>query len=78
MPSRHAQSKAVDISRINGIKIDSGYQNNQEVRAVVDAIQHSFESYGFRRENFGPGLMKKLGEEWKVAGHQDHIHLSVD
>ena len=78
MPSRHAPNKAVDISRINGIKIETGYPRDLEIRAIVDAIQTSFESFEFRRENFGPCLMKKLGRVWKVTGHQDHIHLSVD
>jgi hypothetical protein len=78
MPSRHMQQKAVDISRINGTKIVIGYPQGGATKAIVDAIQDSFESFAFRRENFGPHIKKKLGQNKTVAGHDDHIHLSVD
>jgi hypothetical protein len=76
--SRHNQRKAVDISRLNDTKIAIGYPNNPAIRALVDAIQDSFEVYPGRRENFGPHLKKKLGTTWPVPGHDDHIHLSVN
>ena len=78
MPSRHAQHKAVDISRINRTKIVLGYPAGGPVKAIVDAIQTAFEGYAHRRENFGPHLKKKLGVNHVVAGHDDHIHLSVN
>lgn len=78
MPSRHMQHKAVDISRINGTKIAIGYSQGGSVKAIVDAIQDAFEGYSHKRENFGPHLKKKLGQPWSVAGHNDHIHLSVN
>ena len=78
LPSRHMQRKAVDISRINGIKIVIGYSQGGAVMAIVDAIQEAFEKYHSRRENYGPHLKKKLGAEWPVSGHNDHIHLSVN
>jgi hypothetical protein len=77
-PSRHAQGKAVDISRINGTKIILGYPGTKFVKLIVDAIQTTFESYSGRRENFGPFLKKKNGSTYSVSGHLDHIHLSVD
>lgn len=77
-PSRHCVGKAVDISRINGTKISVGYTPNSDVKAIVDAIQDTFESYGQCRENFGPNLKNKLGNAWSVTGHSDHIHLSVN
>lgn len=77
-PSRHMQQKAVDISRINGTKIANGYPGTAEVKAIVDAIQDSFEGFSGRRENFGPYMKKKSGADWEVSGHDDHIHLSVD
>src|SRR5690606_15413764 len=43
MPSRHAQSKAVDISRINGKKMAIYYGTDNAVTAIVDAIQNAFE-----------------------------------
>lgn len=78
MPSRHMQQKAVDVSRINGTKIVIGYPQGGAVKAIVDAIQTAFEGYAHRRENFGPHLKKKLRQNWMVAGHDDHIHLSVN
>ena len=78
LPSRHMQHKAVDISRINGMKVVLGYPQGGDVKAIVDAIQDAFESYAHRRENFGPHMKKKLGQPFTVSGHDDHIHLSVN
>ena len=78
MPSRHAQRKAVDISRFNGVHVQGGYNSNPSVRAFVDSIQEAFEEYDHRRENFGPLFNRKHGQQWSVGGHNDHIHLSVD
>jgi hypothetical protein len=77
-PSRHVIGKAVDISRINGKKMSESYPNDALVKAVTDAIQVMFESFKGRRENFGPHFKKKLGAKHKIAGHADHIHLSVN
>lgn len=78
MPSRHMQHKAVDVSRINGTKIVIGYPLGGAVKAIVDAIQDAFEGCAQKRENFGPHFKKKLGQPYNVAGHQDHVHLSVN
>ncbi len=77
-PSRHVTGKAVDISRINGLKMSTNYSSNNTVKAIVDAIQVTFETFSSRRENFGPHFKKKLGNPWTVGGHSDHIHLSVN
>jgi len=63
-PSRHVQGagKAVDISRINGMKMSVFYPSNTAVKAITDALQNKFESYPHRRENFGPLFKKKLGK----------------
>ena len=76
--SRHCQGKAVDISRINGTKMSTGYPDDAEVKAIVDAIQDTFETFPQRRENYGPKFKKKLGNPWSVSKHKDHIHLSVN
>lgn len=80
LPSRHVQGggNAVDISRINGMKIAVSYRSNPSVKAIVDAMQTQFENYSHRRENFGPLLKKKLGKNHPVAGHADHMHFSVN
>lgn len=77
-PSRHMQHKAVDISRINGKLIAIEYPEGGPVAAIVDAMQKSFETYGSRRENFGPLFKKKLGQPFQISGHKDHIHFSVN
>ncbi|MCK7543731.1 hypothetical protein MLC59_06060 [Marinobacter bryozoorum] len=79
-PSRHVQGegKAVDISRINGLKMSVSYSSDQAVRAITDALQNRAESYVHIRENFGPLFKKKLGEPHHVSGHKDHIHFSVN
>lgn len=78
LPSRHAQMKAVDISRINGTKMIIGYLPYTDVKAIVDAIQSRFETFIGRRENFGPSRKAKHGQDFSIGGHKDHIHLSVD
>ena len=82
-PSRHVQGlgKAVDISRINSLKMSLHYKTNKTnktVTEVTNSIQTAFESFSNRRENFGPMFKKKLGVVYKVSGHSDHIHLSVN
>lgn len=77
-PSRHVSGRAVDISRINGLKMATHYGSNVAVTMITNAIQTTFETYSGRRENFGPHFKKKLGSAWSVAGHADHIHLSVN
>jgi hypothetical protein len=77
-PSRHVIGKAVDISRINGKKMSTHYSSDNEVKAIVDAIQTTFETYSKKRENFGPCFKKKEGVEKAISGHGDHIHLSVN
>jgi hypothetical protein len=79
-PSRHVQGsgKAVDISRINGNKLSLSYPSNATVKAIVNAMQTEFENFTHRRENFGPSLKKKLGNNHTVSGHGDHMNFSVN
>jgi hypothetical protein len=76
--SRHNSGKAVDISRINGVRMDPGFDNDAQVKAIVTAIQKKFESFQQKRENFGPAMKLKEGQPFQVSGHRDHIHFSVD
>ena len=80
MPSRHVQGsgKAIDISRINGLKMSLHYKTNEAVQEITNAIQREFETFSHKRENFGPLFKKKLGKPHPVSGHGDHIHLSVN
>jgi hypothetical protein len=78
--SRHFQGlgKAVDISRINGKKMAEHFPGDPEVKAITSAIQTAFETFPQKRENFGPFMKKKEGNNHTVGGHHDHVHLSVD
>jgi hypothetical protein len=78
LPSRHAQRKAVDISRINGRHIKGTYGVDAAITDIVQRIQKSFDQVPGRRENFGPYFKHKSGKPYNVPGHDDHIHLSVD
>ena len=76
--SRHNIGKAVDISRINGVRMSTGFGSDPQVTAIVRAMQQKFESFDRKRENFGPALKLKEGAPFQIGGHGDHIHFSVD
>ena len=80
LPSRHMQGlgKAVDISRINGMRMSTHYPGDPAVKQITDALQLAFEDWEGRRENFGPLFKRKHGKNYPVTGHTDHIHFSVD
>lgn len=80
LPSRHmqGQGKAIDISRINGMRMSTHYPGDPAVVQITDALQLAFEKWEGRRENFGPLLKRKHGKSHPVSGHNDHLHLSVD
>jgi hypothetical protein len=76
--SNHYKGTAIDISRINGVKIINLGANFQ-----VQSLQNAFDNYQSIRENFGPYFKHKtflngtLNTNWPIGGHQDHIHVSV-
>jgi hypothetical protein len=76
--SRHYSGQAVDISKINGKYLSTQYPSDSEVKAIVDAIQTEADKQSAISENFGPFFKHKHTANWSVAGHDDHIHLSVD
>ena len=80
LPSRHMQcsGKAIDISRINGMRMSTHYPGDPTVAQVTEALQRAFENWEGRRENFGPLFKRKHGKNHPVGGHNDHIHFSVD
>ncbi|MDH5377786.1 MAG: hypothetical protein OEX00_05655 [Gammaproteobacteria bacterium] len=75
--NRHSMGKAVDIQRINGVFLVHGYNSSGAITALADAIQARFEEFEHRRENYGPGLRRRLGREVEMEGYHDHIHLSI-
>lgn len=77
-PSRHVTGNAVDISRINGLKIGVHYSSDPIIASIVDGLQTRFESAPKRRENFGPTIKKKSGKDFAIDDHDDHFHWSVD
>jgi hypothetical protein len=85
--SNHHVGRAVDVSRINGVRMDPGFKTNSTVKAIVQAIQNELETYAHRRENYGPSLMLKLGATPSLPAdklkkltdqHKNHIHMSVN
>ncbi|TDL99366.1 MAG: hypothetical protein C4K58_05460 [Flavobacteriaceae bacterium] len=75
--SNHYIGTAIDISRINGVKLEVLGANNQ-----VTMLQNAMEDLKNVRENYGPALkIKTLKNGTKkavsVSGHQDHIHFAV-
>ena len=76
--SNHSRGTAVDVSRINDVKIINLGANSQ-----VKALQNAFDDYQNIRENFGPYFKHKtfpngiVNLNWPIGGHQDHIHVSV-
>ena len=81
-PSRHAQAKAIDVSRINGLRMST---NPRDTSELVEIMQRIFESYEHRRENYGPKTLKKLGRDRTLElsdsfkrSHLTHIHWSVN
>ena len=77
--SNHPKGTAVDISRINGVKmINSGLTNQ------IMELQEAFDNFTYIRENFGPYFKHKYirsANTWNynhpVGGHKDHIHIAV-
>ena len=87
--SRHPKGKAVDISRINGLRMQENYVNDPAVRAIVKAMQRQFDLMTpARRENFGPFTLRKLGVRLTPENradyatlaekHKSHVHFSIN
>jgi|GEM_PF-811651 len=77
--SNHGNGTALDISRINGVKMAVSGVTNQ-----ISELQIAFDNYIYIRENFGPYFKHKFyssngtwNYNYPVAGHNDHIHVSV-
>ncbi|AWI26608.1 hypothetical protein [Flavobacterium pallidum] len=76
--SNHAKKSALDISKINGSAVFE-----PSLHDIVAAMQWAFDSELHIRENFGPLFKHKTfadgsrDNNFKVPGHFDHIHISV-
>jgi len=77
-PSRHAQAKAVDISRINGKRMSEYAIKDPEVASLTAWLQATLHHVTYARENYGPFVKEKSGSPRSIGGHMDHIHFSVD
>lgn len=78
-PPNHDTGTAVDINRINGIRMAESGLTNQ-----IKELQKAFDKFQYIRENFGPYFKHKYSVElgtwnynYPVGGHKDHIHISV-
>jgi hypothetical protein len=54
------------------------YSSDDTVKAITNAIQDTFGRYAHKRKNYGHHFIKKFGVVKVVAGHEDHICLSVN
>jgi hypothetical protein len=75
--SPHRNGLAVDISKINGIPLISGYKDDAGVKAIADAIQSEAVRDHRVCENFGPLLYQKEAGFVHRTDHKDHIHIRV-
>lgn len=75
-PSLHVNGFAIDIARVNGIRIGSGYGGNPFVTSVVRSLQTNL---GGAYENYGPAMMigPRAASDYLIRSHQDHIHYSI-
>lgn len=77
--SNHSNGTAIDISRINGIKMSLSGVTNQ-----ITELQKGFDGFIWIRENFGPAFKHKYYNSngtwdlnYNIGGHKDHIHVSI-
>jgi hypothetical protein len=85
---RHYTAKAVDINRVNGLRVGRGPSRNRDPNAVAayTSLQAAFARQPNIRENFGPltqarttqfGLPPAHVPSRKVwEAHQNHVHAS--
>lgn len=77
--SNHSNGTAIDISRINGVKMAV---SGNEIK--TQKLQGAFDNLSNIRENFGPSMKHKFTKEthtwdynYNISGHKDHIHISI-
>lgn len=83
--SAHYDGRAVDISRINGDRLDHPTDPATRERAkVIQEVVEEKQREGKVVENFGPDRNNKVGKDGAleaqkqtiIATHKDHIHIS--
>ncbi len=77
-PSLHVEGFALDISRVNGIRMGGGYGQNSTVTTVVNSLQTNLGEVG-AYENFGPYMMNgpRPPTDALIQQHSNHIHYSI-
>ena len=77
--SNHSNGTAIDISRINGVKMSLSGVTNQ-----ITELQKGFDGFIWIRENFGPAFKHKYYNSngtwdlnYNIGGHKYHIHVSI-
>ncbi len=73
--TNHRYGLAIDLSRINGVKMV--LMNAEQLQAVA-TLQNCLDSFEGIRENFGPAFKHKLGQPYNVRNHKDHVHFSIN
>ncbi len=78
--SNHCYQNAVDINRINGMRVD-----NPATLGNATTLQDAFQAHSGIRENYGPaynlkttssGIIDKSSNAYIVRKHRNHLHAS--
>lgn len=77
----HREGRAIDINRINGMRVDDPGN-----RANVERLQREFMSLPNVNQVLGPvynvnidpsGRQDPVTEQWIIDDHRDHVHINV-
>ena len=72
-----APTSAIDITRINDLRIAEHYPRSAPLQQIVMTLQWRFEQFeGARRENYGPYRLLKSGEPLPGAASGDLARLA--
>jgi hypothetical protein len=74
-PSLHVDGFAIDVSRVNGIRMLGAYGRNPLVTSVVESLQVHIGIQG-AYENYGPMFMEGPRPH-SVPVHNHHIHFAI-
>ena len=80
--SAHCYANAVDINRVNGLRVD-----NASNLSDVTKLQNAFQGHANIRENYGPAfnmktlssgvIQNRANNSYLVNLHKNHIHSSA-
>jgi len=77
-PSSHCNGYAIDVNRINGIRMAEGYGQNSSLTRIVNSLQTNLSNAGPFYDNLGPSQMTApyQATDYLRTQHSNHIHYS--